>query len=122
MPRFVRQLLVLCLGTLATVVLLEVVLAGGQWAFVRWQAAQNLSALEGGRGEVRILTIGESTTAVAGDDDGRMLVPHTAYPVQLEQVLRDLCSLQRRLGERGQQLPPFIWGKLKLPGNLVKPS
>ena len=89
MPRILRQLLVFVLGTLATVILLEVVLAGGQWAFVRWQTAQNLAALEEGRGEVRILTIGESTTAVAGDEDGRMLVPHTSYPVQLERILQE---------------------------------
>jgi len=84
-----RRFLALLLGLLVTLVLLELLLVVGQEAFVAFQARQNLAAVTGAEGEVRILTIGESTTAVAGEGDGRLLVPHTAYPKQLETILRE---------------------------------
>jgi tetratricopeptide (TPR) repeat protein len=51
------------------------------------QQYDNLAALSEDRGDVRILAVGESTTAVAGNPEGTMLVPWTAWPAQLEKLL-----------------------------------
>jgi tetratricopeptide (TPR) repeat protein len=70
-----------------TFVGLELLLSVGYRAFAWYQLRENLVALDGGADEVRILCVGESTTAVAGDEAGKMLVPRTSYPAQLETIL-----------------------------------
>jgi tetratricopeptide (TPR) repeat protein len=85
--RLARRLLSLTLGTLATFVGFELLLSGAYKVFAWNQARQNARALEGGDGEIRIVCIGESTTAVAGDETGKMLVPRTSYPTRLEEIL-----------------------------------
>ncbi|HCH66099.1 MAG TPA: hypothetical protein DFR83_25070, partial [Deltaproteobacteria bacterium] len=82
-----RRIAAVILGLLATLLLLEILLVVGQSAFIRMQAQRNMDAVKGTANEVRILTIGESTTAVAGDGKTRLLVPQTAYPKQLETIL-----------------------------------
>ena len=77
------RLTALVLGLVSTLVCIELLVIGGQWAFVRLQEHRNRAALSGAEGEVRVLTIGESTTAVAGNAEGTLLIPHTAYPAQL---------------------------------------
>ncbi len=80
---------------LATFVLAELLLSIGTRAFVHVQLQRNLASIQRGEGspdgrpELRILCIGESTTAVAGDERGTMLVPRTAYPAQLERILNE---------------------------------
>jgi hypothetical protein len=75
------------LGLGVTLVGLELVLGLAYTGFVAVQSEQN--RVEAGEGELRILCVGESTTAVAGDGSGKLLVTRTAYPAQLEAVLRD---------------------------------
>lgn len=82
-----RRLAAVILGLFTTLLLLEILLVVGQSAFIRVQAQRNMNAVKGTANEVRILTIGESTTAVAGDGKTRLLVPQTAYPRQLETIL-----------------------------------
>ena len=79
-------------GGLLTVVLLEVILAVSYRGFVALQLRRNLASLGERDAEIRILCVGESTTAVAADDRGTMLVPRTAYPAQLEDVLNERQS------------------------------
>ena len=79
-----RRLGALLLGTVATLVGLELLLAGGYRVWVWKQRHDNLAALDEHKGDVRILAVGESTTAVAGDPTGAMLVPYTSWPSQLE--------------------------------------
>ena len=81
-----KRLLSLALGVVFTLVLLEVIVAVSQWGFVRYQ---DQAAAPPTEGEVRILAIGESTTAVAGDATGELLTPHTSYPAQLERILNE---------------------------------
>ncbi len=87
-----RKLLSLALGTLVTLVLFELGLGLSYQAFVAWQSHENASVATGGASEVRVLAIGESTTAVAGDGTGKLLVTHTAYPAQLERILNERQS------------------------------
>lgn len=75
------------MGTVFSLVLLEGMLSLLYRGFVRYQEQQNRAAVQGGDDEVRVLCIGESTTAVAGDETGRLLVPHTSYPMQLQRIL-----------------------------------
>jgi tetratricopeptide (TPR) repeat protein len=78
------------LGTVATVVLLEVALVLSHRAFVAWQASTAERVASGAeQREIRILAIGESTTAVAGNTTNTLLVPGTAWPAQLEAVLHE---------------------------------
>jgi tetratricopeptide (TPR) repeat protein len=90
-----RRLASAGLGMLVTFVLAELLLALGTRAFVHVQLQRNLASIQrqdgapDDRPELRILCIGESTTAVAGDERGTMLVPRTAYPVQLERILNE---------------------------------
>ncbi len=84
-----RKLTALTLGLLITLVALELGLRVGYGTFVRAQARANLAALGDGEGVVRVLCIGESTTAVAGDPEGRLLLPGNSYPAQLEAILAD---------------------------------
>ncbi len=82
-----RRLLSLALGVLLTLALIEGLAAASQWLFVRYQDSRG--AAPPAEGELRILAIGESTTAVAGDEAGTLLTPHTAYPAQLERILNE---------------------------------
>lgn len=90
--RLAREGVSLVLGTVLTLVLLEGSIRFGAAAFVYFQAERNLAAIGSGEGEVRILCVGESTTAVAGDEVGQMLVTRTAYPTQLETILNSRQS------------------------------
>ncbi len=81
------RLVALGLGALLCLVLLEVLLSLGYRGFVAWQMQRNQVDLTAGADEVRILALGESTTAVAGDEKGTMLVPRTSWPAQLQDVL-----------------------------------
>jgi len=69
------------------VVSLEVGLGLAYRGFVLLQEHQNHA--DATQGELRILCVGESTTAVAGDETGTLLVTRTAYPAQLEQMLQE---------------------------------
>jgi predicted Zn-dependent protease len=93
--RLVRQAATVCLGTITTLFVIEIALQVGYAGFVALQARRNLDAIGSGEGEVRILCLGESTTAVAGDDANKMLVPRTAYPAQLEQILNTRQSARK---------------------------
>lgn len=88
-----KRALSLLLGILFTVILVELALTGAQWAFMHWQQSTNLTQVTEGTRPYRILCIGESTTAVAGSDDGALLIPQNSYPSQLEGILE-----QRRPG------------------------
>lgn len=85
--RFLRRLLSLGLGTLVTFALVDGGLSLAYHLFARMQAESNAASIAGGDDEIRVLCIGESTTAVAGDETGSMLVPRTSYPAQLEEIL-----------------------------------
>jgi tetratricopeptide (TPR) repeat protein len=92
----VRKLLAVALGMVASLVLVELLLTVSYKAFVAYQDQQNHAAgLAEREDEIRILCIGESTTAVAGDPGGRLLVPHTSYPAQLERILNERQSQVR---------------------------
>jgi len=82
-----RKLLAMAGGALLTLVLLELAVALAYRGFVHLQADQAPAASPGGGNELRILCVGESTTAVSGDDTGTLLLPATAYPAQLERIL-----------------------------------
>ena len=60
--------------------------------FAAYQQRGNVVDPGTGLNEVRVLCVGESTTAVAGDEAGKMLVPRTSYPAQLEEVLNSRQS------------------------------
>jgi tetratricopeptide (TPR) repeat protein len=90
-----RRFLALALGLLATFVLLELGIRVAYSGFVRAQEQANLADIARGDQVVRIACVGESTTAVAGDPEGRRLVTSTAYPAQLERILNER-SPQRR--------------------------
>ncbi len=82
-----KRLISLLLGVLLTFTLLELVAGVSQWLFVKYQDREG--AAPPSEGEIRILAIGESTTAVAGDPTGELLTPHTSYPAQLERILNE---------------------------------
>ncbi|MBM4390947.1 MAG: tetratricopeptide repeat protein [Deltaproteobacteria bacterium] len=84
--RVVRPALSLLLGTALTLVGLELVLSLAYRGFA-WSQRRENDAEAGREGEVRIVCIGESTTAVAGDETGTMLVSRTSYPAQLDTIL-----------------------------------
>lgn len=89
-PTLSRRLLALALGVVFTLVVLEGSLVLAHWGFLAWQSSA-VDRLEetGGAAEIRILAIGESTTAVAGNATNTLLVPGTAWPAQLETVLNE---------------------------------
>ncbi len=81
-------MLSLVFGAAVTFVLVEVSLSLAYRAFATWQLRTNQAAIgSSSADEVRVVCIGESTTAVAGDETGSMLVPRTSYPAQLETLL-----------------------------------
>ncbi len=82
-----RRAFSLLLGTFVTFLALEATLSVAYKAFAAYQYHTNEASIAAGGDEVRILCIGESTTAVAGDEAGTMLVPRTSYPAQLETIL-----------------------------------
>lgn len=82
-----RRVLSLVLGAVFTLVALEALLAVSYRSFAWYQMRSNLAAVAAGDQEFTIVCIGESTTAVAGDETGSMLVPRTSYPAQLETIL-----------------------------------
>ncbi len=95
-PRnLVRRILSFLLGSVVTLLLLEGALRVAYQGFVYFQTQRNQAAIAGGQDEVRILCVGESTTAVAGDEAGVMLVPRTSYPSQLETLLNTRQSAVR---------------------------
>ena len=81
-----RRLLAFTLGVVVTAVSLELGLGLAYRGFVALQQSQNRA--DATQGELRILCVGESTTAVAGDEEGTLLVTRTAYPAQLESALQ----------------------------------
>ena len=85
-----RPLLALVLGCVCTLVALEGSLWAAHRAFLAYQAGTiSAGAAEDGRPVVRILAVGESTTAVAGNASGTLLVPGTSWPAQLQTVLNE---------------------------------
>ena len=85
-----RRLIALFLGTVFTFAAAECLLAGSQWFFVKYQRHRNMVSLsEAQDNEIRILAIGESTTAVAGNENGNVLVPQTSYPAHLQRILNE---------------------------------
>lgn len=85
--RLGRRLAALVLGVVFTLVGLELALALSARLFLVLQESENRRALSGGADEVRVLALGESTTAVAGDETGKLLVTRTAWPAQAEEAL-----------------------------------
>ena len=83
----IRKLLAMAGGALLTLVILELAVALAYRAFAQLQADEESPAPRGGEREIRILCVGESTTAVSGDETGTLLLPATAYPAQLERIL-----------------------------------
>lgn len=90
--RLRRRALSLLIGTVVTLLLVEGSLSLAYQGFAAWQARANAGSLSGDPNEVRVLCVGESTTAVAGDEAGKMLVPRTSYPAQLETILNSRQS------------------------------
>ena len=90
-----RKLLALFLGMLTTFAVLEIGIRLGYRGFVGAQARSNLAELQPGEGALRILCMGESTTAVAADPEGLLLVPASSYPTQLQRILEARSSTQR---------------------------
>ncbi len=104
-PSVVRRAAALLLGVVATIGCMELVLSAGYRAFVWNQMRKNEASIANEDGAIRILAIGESTTAVAGDETGSMLVPRTAWPHALERILNE-----RRPDRRFQVLNNGIMG------------
>ena len=94
-PTWRRRIVALSLGVLGLLITIEVTSAIAYQLFVSRQHTANAGAIENTDDEVRILCVGESTTAVAGDESGTLLVPRTSYPAQLEATL----------SERAPQIP-----------------
>jgi tetratricopeptide (TPR) repeat protein len=90
-----RKLLALLLGLLTTLVALELGIRVGYRSFVRAQARANLSELQPGDDAIRVLCMGESTTAVAADPEGRLLVTSSSYPAQLQEILSQRPTTHR---------------------------
>ena len=84
-----KKLLSALLGLVLLLVCLEAAMALGQWSFVRYQDRNVVSEPKDDRPEYRILAVGESTTAVAGNDDNTMLGPTHSYPTQLHRILQE---------------------------------
>ena len=82
-----RKLLAAAGGVLLTLVLLELTVALAYRGFVHLQDDPAAAAPQGAEDEIRVLCVGESTTAVSGDETGTLLLPATAYPAQLERIL-----------------------------------
>lgn len=83
-----RRLRALLLGTIFTLVALELGLRATGAVFQGLQARANRARTEAeSADEVRVICIGESTTAVAGDETGHLLVTSTAWPAQMEAEL-----------------------------------
>ena len=85
-----RRLLAFLLGLAFTMVCLEVGLriANGLFRVAQAQRAAGLGT-SGEVDEIRLLAVGESTTAVAGNDTNTLLVPSSSWPAQLEEVLNE---------------------------------
>jgi tetratricopeptide (TPR) repeat protein len=90
-----RKLIALLLGLVTTFLILEVGIRLGYRSFVGVQARANLAEQQPGEGAIRILCMGESTTAVAADPEGRLLVPASSYPTQLQQILSARSTTHR---------------------------
>jgi len=88
--RLLRRVASFVLGVLATFIGLELTLTVAQKGFLWYQSRQNTDVASAN--EVRIVCVGESTTAVAGDETGKMLVPRTSYPTRLEAILNERQS------------------------------
>lgn len=82
-----RRLTAVLFGAIFTAICLELFLALSARLFLVYQEHENRQAALGALDEIRILCVGESTTAVAGDATGQLLVTHTSYPTQLEAIL-----------------------------------
>ncbi|HLD69536.1 MAG TPA: tetratricopeptide repeat protein [Candidatus Omnitrophota bacterium] len=80
-----QKISLIFLGIFSTLVLLEIVLRIGGFIFTLQQDWRNRAA-PGGRDEFRILCIGESTTALGGEN---------SYPWQLENILNKSGSKQK---------------------------
>ncbi len=81
-----QKLSLILLGIFSTLVLLEIILRIGGFLFTLHQDWGNRTALSQGHDEFRILCIGESTTALGGED---------SYPSQLENILNQSGSKQK---------------------------
>jgi tetratricopeptide (TPR) repeat protein len=87
-----RKLAAAGLGLGFVIVALEFSLFAAHHIFLSRQEASAKAKISGDPGEIRILAIGESTTAVSGDDETGALVSATSYPAQLETVLNSRQS------------------------------
>lgn len=96
-----RPLVAIALGTLLAILVLEVSVSLAYKAFVWTQARNNSEQARvpgaEGRRTLTILAIGESTTALAGNDSNTLLISGTSYPAQLERILN---SSQERIRYR----------------------
>ena len=84
---WLRKLFAFLLGCAFLVVLSEWMLGVAYRQFIAAQDAEAAVRVTDAENEIRVLAIGESTTAVAGNDTGSLLIRETAYPPQLEKIL-----------------------------------
>ncbi len=84
---WLRKLIAFLLGCAFLLVLSEWLLGVAYRQFIAAQDAEASVRVTGAANEIRVLAIGESTTAVAGNDSGSLLLRETAYPAQLEKIL-----------------------------------
>lgn len=67
--------------------LLELLIRISSSLFVFFQESRNVLSLNSGKRVIKIVTIGESTTAVAANEANTFLTQETSYPYQLEMYL-----------------------------------
>lgn len=87
-PRPLRNKIIAALcGLLLLFLISEVTLSLAHHLFVWSQRAESAKAISMSNDEIRILVLGESTSAVAGIGKSDLLVQRTSYPTQLERKL-----------------------------------
>jgi tetratricopeptide (TPR) repeat protein len=82
-----KKLFFLMAGMIVALVSIEFFLSASYQIFQYRQDLYNQAKVKEEENQVRILAIGESTTAVAGNESDTLLVRYTAYPTQMETIL-----------------------------------
>ncbi|MFA6238289.1 MAG: tetratricopeptide repeat protein [Bacteriovorax sp.] len=88
-----RKILSLFIGLILLVLILEVTIKGSAFLFTKIQDSRNQTHVRDSKKKIlTILAIGESTTAVAANENNTLLIQETAYPVYLEKFLNEKQS------------------------------
>jgi hypothetical protein len=91
-----KKILSVVIGIVFAFVALEFLIRSGSYLFNRKQAKENinhnLSQELKNKKTIKIVTVGESTTAVAANEENTLLVQETAYPRYLEKYLNEMQS------------------------------